>query len=524
MSASTSSTAPWNRWRSPKPMVTSPSRESATWMSPIWASNWVRSGPSWERSTRVPSTRRMRTVKGTGSLTSVICSGAMRSGWPSWGETVTVPPSTATPPSPSSTTSPLAALSRKCMARLSRGRSRRRGAAFAAELDPAHELAAAVAAEALGRRWSGGEGGAAVLAELAAARLLMTRGAETGRLVGVVDPLGEILDLDLLLQLAPLGLGLHEGRLLTQLGSALDAETAVVVPADVPADPLAAAVALVEAVVDLLGGLRQLLVLGRAARPGHEHARVPSGARRLRRGLPPQPHGRPRHRRVGPATQGNAAAHHSHLLRDLYAQVLRRGIRQPPLRPGGRGETPPASSRRFPRKVRRTPAGRLRLHRDVPGGGRQRSQLQRRQGHADRQQGRHRGPPAARRRRAHCRSGQLRSAAAQYRRTVAGERLQPHAGLPQPTRAHRRGLPRRLVYYRRRSAARRRGLPADHGPPFALQQNRRRNGAASQGGRSHRQRPRRCPVRGDRHPRRPARRAPRRAVRASHAHAGRTEI
>src|ERR1019366_842640 len=278
MSASTSSTAPWNRWRSPKPMVTSPSRESATRMSPIWASNWVRSGPSWERSTRVPSTRRMRTVKGTGSRPSVICSGAMRSGWPSWGETVTVPPSTATPPSPSSTTSPLAALSRKCMARLSRGRSRRRGTAFAAELDPAHELAAAVAAEALGRRWSGGEGGAAVLAELAAARLLMTRGAETGRLVGVVDPLGEILDLDLLLQLAPLGLGLHEGRLLTQLGSALDAETAVVVPADVPADPLAAAVALVEAVVDLLGGLRQLLVLGRAARPGHEHARVPSGA------------------------------------------------------------------------------------------------------------------------------------------------------------------------------------------------------------------------------------------------------
>src|ERR1019366_3749400 len=259
-------------------MVIRPCRESATRRSPIWASSWVRRTPSWDSSTAPPLLRRMRTVKGTGSPTSAICSGAILSGWPSWGDTVTAPPSTATVPSPSSTTSPLAALSRKCTGELSRGRSRRRGAALAAELDPGGDFAPAVAAEALGRRGGGGHRGAAVLAELAAARLLVARRAEAGGLVGVVHPLGEVLGLDLLLQLAPLRLGLHEGGLLTQLGSALDTETAVVVPADVPADPLATAVALVEAVVDLLGRLRQLLVLGRAARPGHEHARVPPRA------------------------------------------------------------------------------------------------------------------------------------------------------------------------------------------------------------------------------------------------------
>ena len=61
------------------------------------------------------------------------------------------------------------------------------------------------------------------------------------------------------------------------------------------------------------------------------------------------------------------------LLRHLHAQVLRRRIRQPALRPGGRRETAPDRRRRLPRKVRRRAARRLRLHRDVAGRRRQRA-------------------------------------------------------------------------------------------------------------------------------------------------------
>ena len=61
-------------------------------------------------------------------------------------------------------------------------------------------------------------------------------------------------------------------------------------------------------------------------------------------------------------------------------------------------------------------------------------------------------------------------------------------------------LSRRLVYHRRHRPARRRRLPAHHRPPLALQQDRRRDGAAPESGRSHPQRPRRCPVRRHRHP------------------------
>ena len=92
--------------------------------------------------------------------------------------------------------------------------------------------------------------------------------------------------------------------------------------------------------------------------------------------------------------------------------------------------------------------------------------------------------------------------------------------LNQPERTAR-GLPRRLVHHRRHRPARRRRLPAHHRPPLPLQQNRRRNGAAPQSGRSHPQRLRRCPLRSDRHPRRHARRTPRSPIRASHAQAGR---
>ncbi len=104
---------------------------------------------------------------------------------------------------------------------------------------------------------------------------------------------------------------------------------------------------------------------------------------------------------------------------------------------------------------------------------------------------------------------------------LAGERLQSNARLPQPARAHRRGLPRWLVRHRRHRPARRRRLPAHHRPPLPLQQNRRRNGAPPQGRGSHPRRPRRCPLRRHRHSRRHARRAPRSPLRAPHPHPGR---
>ena len=55
----------------------------------------------------------------------------------------------------------------------------------------------------------------------------------------------------------------------------------------------------------------------------HRDHLVPA-ALRLRRGLPPQPHRRPRRRRAGPKVQGHLTAHHADLLCHLHAQVLRR--------------------------------------------------------------------------------------------------------------------------------------------------------------------------------------------------------
>ena len=94
-----------------------------------------------------------------------------------------------------------------------------------------------------------------------------------------------------------------------------------------------------------------------------------------------------------------------------------------------------------------------------------------------------RGPPAAGSGRAHRRPGDVRAAAAEHRGPAAGERQQPNARLSQPAGADRGGLPRRLVHHWRHRAAGRRRLSPDYRPPLALQQDRRRNGAAHPRGR-----------------------------------------
>ncbi len=146
---------------------------------------------------------------------------------------------------------------------------------------------------------------------------------------------------------------------------------------------------------------------------------------------------------------------HPDLLLHLHAQVLARGVRQPALRAGGRRKAARARGGGVPREVRHGAAGRLRLHRDESGSGRQRAGFRSWQGFPDRQQAGHGRTSPAWNRRAHCPPGDLRGAPAQSGRPAVGPRLQPDGGLPGTARAHHRGLPRRLVYYRRHRPDRR---------------------------------------------------------------------
>src|SRR5262249_47490362 len=120
-----------------------------------------------------------------------------------------------------------------------------------------------------------------VLAELAAAGLLLARRALGGALVPVVDVLGPVDLLDLLVELADLRRGLHAGDLLVELGGALRAQTALGVPAHLLADPLAAPVALVDVALHPLGRLLAVLVAGGAAVAVAHPLRVPADLRRL---------------------------------------------------------------------------------------------------------------------------------------------------------------------------------------------------------------------------------------------------
>ena len=79
----------------------------------------------------------------------------------------------------------------------------------------------------------------------------------------------------------------------------------------------------------------------------HGHHLVPAG-RRLRRGLPSQSDGRQSDRRPGGQVSRHIPALHADVLRDLHAQVRRRRVRRPALRPGRRGETARVGRRRVP--------------------------------------------------------------------------------------------------------------------------------------------------------------------------------
>src|SRR5579859_2041626 len=107
----------------------------------------------------------------------------------------------------------------------------------------------------------------AALAELSAAALLAARRAQTGGLVPVVDAAGPVLRLDLLVRLADLRGPLHARDLLFALRRARRAQPALAVPADLPAHPLATAVALLEVRLHFFHGLGQRLVAGRPAYP-----------------------------------------------------------------------------------------------------------------------------------------------------------------------------------------------------------------------------------------------------------------
>ncbi len=78
---------------------------------------------------------------------------------------------------------------------------------------------------------------------------------------------------------------------------------------------------------------------------------------------------------------------------------------------------------------------------------------------------------------------------------AARQRAQPHAGLPEPAGAHGRGHARRLVRHRRHRRDRRGRLHLHHGSALALQQDRRRDGAARPDRGSHQRDPRRGRVR-----------------------------
>ena len=84
-----------------------------------------------------------------------------------------------------------------------------------------------------------------------------------------------------ILKLLDLGLRLHLGHGLVQLGRAAHAQAALGIPADLVADPLAAVVALLEVGLHLLDGLGQRLVTGRAAHGVAHELGVPAELRRL---------------------------------------------------------------------------------------------------------------------------------------------------------------------------------------------------------------------------------------------------
>src|SRR5690348_13626445 len=105
----------------------------------------------------------------------------------------------------------------------------------------------------------------AVLAELPAAAFLPARRAHARSLVAVVDAPGPVLALDFLVQLIDLRRGLHAGYLLVEPGSAGRAQPPLVIPARLSADPLPAAMALVEVRFHLLDRLGERLVTGRPA-------------------------------------------------------------------------------------------------------------------------------------------------------------------------------------------------------------------------------------------------------------------
>src|SRR5689334_22635313 len=193
---------------------------------------------------------------------------------PAAGVTTSAPPASSTSASPSSRHAWSALSSRKCT-------SHRRRAAFGAERRARRHRGAAVAAEAAGLGRGGQQRGPAVLAELAAAGLLLARRAEPDGLVAVVDPARPVDPLDLLVQLVDLGLRLHAGNLLVEAGRAGRAQAALAVPADLLADPLSTAVALVEVDLHLAGGLGQRLVARRAAHAVAHPLGVPADLRGL---------------------------------------------------------------------------------------------------------------------------------------------------------------------------------------------------------------------------------------------------
>ena len=75
---------------------------------------------------------------------------------------------------------------------------------------------------------------------------------------------------------------------------------------------------------------------------------------------------------------------------------------------------------------------------------------------------------------------------AQRRRAAVSERPKPHGGISESTGAYRRSQPTKLVRHRRYRHHRRRRLSAHYGPPFTIQQNRRRDGSPLEGGGSDR--------------------------------------
>src|SRR5258708_5235828 len=207
-----------------------------------------------------PSSSVTATVYGWGSLIEATRPNGMftvaaPAGWMSRAPLVTVASAV-----PDSTSLPPGAMILYCITGEAR-ESPGRGAALAAEFR-AVQRGSAVSAEFL-RRPGRRQGMAAVSAELPAAAGLAAVRARPGSLVAVVDVLRPVDVLDLAVQLLDLGLRLHARDLLVELGRALHAQAALVVPADGLADPLAAALALVEVRLHLVDGLGERLVAGR---------------------------------------------------------------------------------------------------------------------------------------------------------------------------------------------------------------------------------------------------------------------